>query len=312
MLATHAMTIIRHLQTPGGNFGDDLNLLLWDRLFPDLARLDGQIRLYGVGSLLGGKQDSGVRRVVLGAGLGHPHAAKPDRNWDFRWVRGPFTARAFGLPPALALGDSTTLLPELHPGHESGSSVGFIPHCATWDSFDWDRVASCCGMLAINPHGTPGEVIARMRNCSKILTESLHGAVFADAMAIPWAACVLAHRFNEFKWRDWLATIGRAYEPLVADRPLARAISLHKSWRNRLARAVRYRDDTQYVFLRPVAAATAFDVDRFCASLARYADDDSHFGCSDPACVSAQKQRMVRRCRQFAEEFDLQFNLAWP
>lgn len=32
-------------------------------------------------------------------------------------------------------------------------------------------------------------------------------------MGILWATCVLAHRFNEFKWKDGLESLHRSYEP---------------------------------------------------------------------------------------------------
>ena len=44
---------------PGGNFGDDLNPQLWPRLFPDLGSHRHDARLYGIGTLLGGRHDGG-------------------------------------------------------------------------------------------------------------------------------------------------------------------------------------------------------------------------------------------------------------
>jgi hypothetical protein len=55
-------------------------------------------------------------------------------------------------------------------------------------------------------------------------------------MGIPWSACVLAHRFNDFKWKDWLDTVQRPFAPLVMDRPLVRTIRRSKALANRLAR----------------------------------------------------------------------------
>lgn len=301
------MSLIQHCNVAGGNFGDDINLQLWSRLFPDLSNLTGQVLFYGVGTLLDGRHDATVKKVVLGTGLGSHLASVPDANWDFRWVRGPHTAKAFGLPHELALGDSAILWPELLPGHDHAGPIGLIPHHATWDSFDWASVAQQAAMRVINPGQAPAAVIAQMRGCSRVLTESLHGAICADAMGIPWAACVLAHRFNEFKWRDWLATVNRPHAPLVMQLPLARSITRTKSMANRLARWVRYKRRTRRPALRPVAVATARDVEQVAATLRAYTKCAGNFWCSDPVHVARQKERMLSRCDEFARDYKLLF-----
>ena len=302
---------LHYCRIDGGNFGDDLNLLLWKRLFPNFSDLAGRVQFYGVGTLLDGPQDRRVKKVVLGTGIGELHQAARDGNWDFRWVRGPRTAREFGLPLEAGLGDAAILWPELHTGHASDGPVGLVPHYMTYDSFDWERVARQAGMVVINPRQSPGTVIAQMRGCSRILAESLHGAICADAMGIPWAACVLAHRFNEFKWRDWLETIDRDYAPLVTDRPLVRSISTGKRWANQMARLVHYRASTRHPALRPVAPATASDVQRVAAALHQFARNEDHFRCSPPTTIATQRGRMEARCAAFARDYGLQFRPAW-
>lgn len=299
--------VINYCRIDGGNFGDDLNTLIWSRLFPDLSSLEGRVLLYGVGTLLDGRHNPSIRKVVLGTGIGEIDAALPDPNWDFRWVRGPKSAREFNLSGDLALGDSALLWPELSAGNDQNGPVGLIPHYRTWDSYDWGRVAANAGMLAINPRQAPSDVIRRMRECSRILSESLHGAICADAIGIPWAACILAHRFNEFKWKDWLATVQRPYAPFVADRPLVRTISRPKSLANRVARLLGYQRHTRHPFLRPVAAARAEDAMHVAEALFRYGSVEANFTCSKPADVARQKQRMLERCEEFAKDYELSF-----
>jgi succinoglycan biosynthesis protein ExoV len=299
--------VIKYCRIDGGNFGDDLNTLIWSRLFPDLAQLDGQVLFYGVGTLLDGRHDQSVRKVVLGTGIGEAHAALADPNWDFRWVRGPQSAREFSLSSELALGDSALLWPELQFGTGGQGPIGLIPHYSTWDSYDWASVASDAGMVAINPRQPPTEVLAQMRMCSRILSESLHGAICADAMGIPWSACILAHRFNEFKWKDWLATVGRSFAPFVADRPLVRTISQSKALANQLARCVRYRRYSRHPELRPVAAAMAEDASRVAEALHKYGSCDANFACSKAADVARQKERMLTACHEFATDYNLCF-----
>ena len=301
------MKLIKYCGIDGGNFGDDINLQLWERLFPNLADLKGKVLLYGVGTLLDGRHDQSIKKVVLGTGIGEAHAALTDPNWDFRWVRGPKTAFEFGLSTTDALGDAAILWPELTPGHDAQGPIGLVPHYATWDSYDWVTVARQAGMVAINPRQAPNVVIEQMRSCSRILAESLHGAICADAMGIPWAACVLAHRFNEFKWKDWLATINRPYEPLIMDRPLVRSMPFAKSMANQLARSVQYKKHTRHPSLRPIAAATPHDARAVSQSLQCYIQCDAHFMSSEPLFIAQQKRSMLLRCKAFAHDYKLQF-----
>lgn len=192
-------SLLKYCHIAGGNFGDDLNTLIWPSLFPDLAKLGGRTVFYGVGTLLDGRHDKRKNKVVLGSGIGEANSALSDPNWDFRWVRGPHSAREFKLSKELALGDPAWLWRELQAGADGRGAIGLMPHYATWDSSDWVGVAANAGMVAINPRQAPAAVTAQMRRCSRILSESLRGAVCADAMGIPWSACVLAHRFNDFK-----------------------------------------------------------------------------------------------------------------
>ncbi len=298
---------MKYCQIAGGNFGDDLNTLIWPGLFPDMAKLDGRALFYGVGTLLDGRHDRSVKKVVLGSGVGEARAALADPNWDFRWVRGPSSAREFNLSKELALGDPALLWRELQISADGQGAVGLIPHYATWDSYDWASVALNAGMVAINPRQSPTEVTAQMRRCSRILSESLHGAVCADAMGIPWSACVLAHRFNDFKWKDWLDTVQRPFAPLVMDRPLVRTIRRSKALTNRLARWANYRRYTRYPALRAVAAATVDDARHVSETLYRYGKDEAKFICSKPCDVARQRDRMMTACADFARDYELRF-----
>jgi len=300
---------IKYCPIEGGNFGDALNTMVWDKLFPNLTQLKDGILVYGIGTLLDGRHDRSRKKIVLGSGLGEAHAALPDPNWDFRWVRGPLSAHEFGISSDLALGDPAVLWPELRAGcgGTADGPIGLIPHYRTWDSYDWEAVAAHAGMVAINPRQTPGAVIEQTRGCSRIMAESLHGAICADAMAIPWAPCVLAHRFNDFKWMDWLATVHRPFTPMVADRPLVRSISKTKALANRLARLVHYKAHSRRPAMRPVAKATQADADRVSEALAAYAKNDANFACSKVVDVERQRQRMLAACNAFARDYGLRF-----
>jgi len=292
---------------PGGNFGDDLNLLLWPKLFPDMHQHHCGARLYGIGTLLGDRRDDQVHKIVLGSGQGDSASLRKREGWDFRWVRGPLTSRGVGLATDKALGDSAWLWDGLTGPLAPDHRIGLIPHWATWDGFDWPLVAMLAGMRAINPRGGPHQVASEMRGCRAILTESLHGAIFADAMGIPWAVCRLSYRFNSFKWNDWMQSIQRPFAPYDAALPLAASLACGKAVTNRLARWADFRSDCRYNALRPLRRSTLADAERVAEGLERFGRDNSQFTCSRSSFVVRQKQLMLEECESFARKYGLAF-----
>ena len=89
-----------HWHAPRGNFGDDMNQWFWDDVLPGWRDWAAPGHLIGVGSLLttGLALPAGVKIVAgAGAGYGQPPPMDP-ADWDIRFVRGPRTAAALGLP----------------------------------------------------------------------------------------------------------------------------------------------------------------------------------------------------------------------
>jgi hypothetical protein len=58
---------IRYCPIEGGNIGDTLNTMVWDRLFPDLTKLKEGILVFGIGigTLLDGRDDRSLQKIVL-------------------------------------------------------------------------------------------------------------------------------------------------------------------------------------------------------------------------------------------------------
>ncbi|HEY4073025.1 MAG TPA: polysaccharide pyruvyl transferase family protein [Herbaspirillum sp.] len=300
---------IDYCHIEGGNFGDDLNRTMWYRLFPDIDQLSKEIVVAGIGTILSRKPAAKIRQVVLGAGAGGPRVKLNVGNSDIRWVRGPQSATAVGVAPYLGIGDPAWLYSDLYDAFDAdrGGAIGFIPHWATWRSFDWKKVAADAGLRGIDARLPPAKVMHKMRSCSRILTESLHGAVFADAMGIPWAPVILSHRFNRFKWEDWCASIYRKFDPLVTDRALVDSVGPVKSIANRIAKSINFKAVERPAALRAVKAASADDAEQVAAQLSKYCADDAHFFFSNPLLVEMQKERMLQVCARFAKDYGLTF-----
>lgn len=200
-------------RSPNGNFGDDVNLWIWDLLLPGHPSWAGDVTLIGVGSLLGFRLPEG-RKLVLGTGFGYGKlsALEPARDWDVRCVRGPNTAAALGLPRALGVGDPVTALcrrPEF-AGIERSGEILFVPHwqSAIQPDFDWERICAQAGIACQSPCEDPHKVIRRIAAAKLVLAESLHAAIVADAFRVPWLSVrTTAAGFNAFKWADWAASL---------------------------------------------------------------------------------------------------------
>ncbi len=188
------------------NFGDELNTLLWPRLLPGFFDDDPAEQFLGIGSVLDARHDTGVVKLVAGAGYGDYEAPpRLDANWIIHWVRGPLTARLLGLPEACGLGDPAMLLPE---PCAAGRAVGFMPHFESLDRGAWAEAAAGVGLTLIDPRGDPAAILAAIGDCCLLLSEAMHGVIAANAMRVPWIALRRLASIHRAKWLDWADAAG--------------------------------------------------------------------------------------------------------
>jgi succinoglycan biosynthesis protein ExoV len=201
-----------YCKTPDGNFGDDMNAWFWDALIPDMAALDPDVTLIGIGTIISNAHLSGKGRVLIaGSGVGY---GVVDRsviaNADVAWVRGPRTATALGLPPERAITDPAAAVVRLgliRPQTDGGRRL-FIPHRITAGlALDWDRIGAETGLSVVSPKLDAHAVIGAIAGAELVVTESMHGAILADAFRVPWIAVAISHHFNAFKWGDWADSV---------------------------------------------------------------------------------------------------------
>jgi succinoglycan biosynthesis protein ExoV len=202
-----------------GNFGDDLNLWLWDFLLPGLRDVHPETLLVGVGTVLNrALLPEGQHKLVIGSGFGY--GTLPDmsqkQEWDIRSVRGPLTAQKLGLEPEKGIIDPAVMLADM-PEFQNLPKLykkSFVPH---WESAIvgmWPSVAAQAGLTYIDPCGEAKAVIRQIAQSELIVAESMHGAILADAFRVPWVAVSTSDSINSFKWNDWASTLGVSYQPL--------------------------------------------------------------------------------------------------
>jgi len=211
-----------------GNFGDDLNELIWPRLLPDDVRAAPDTVLVGIGSLLDQARfrdvvTAGKRVFVLGSGAAYGRLPDDYARWTYCAVRGPLTARVIGKPEA-AVTDSAALLarlPDLVPRSARPEETLFMPHHRTLVNSRWQAAAEQAGMTFVDPQWTPDRILACYGRAKLVVTEAMHGAIVADTLRIPWIPVMISPEVSIFKWRDWAASLELAYTP-VALPPTAR------------------------------------------------------------------------------------------
>lgn len=226
---------MKYCKNKDGNFGDDLNEWIWDRLIPGWMTWDDDVTLLGVGTLVNDKRIAafaGERVLVLGTGVGYgggvANRAAP-QGWDFGALRGPRSARMLGLPEELGLVDPAVMiadLPDFQDAERSDTPV-FIPHWQSVRLYDWPRLCTAFGLRYVSPSQDTRSVIRAIAEAPLVIAESMHAAIFAESFRVPWIPIKIGSQFNAEKWIDVFESAGLDIaipELFASTSPLARGL----------------------------------------------------------------------------------------
>lgn len=194
------------------NFGDELNVVLWDQILPrDFLDDDPSELFLGIGSILWDHLPRQPRKFVVGSGYGG-YTAPPDVHdgaWDVVFVRGPRTAALLGLDSRKAICDSAVLIRLLDlPRPPRTSGVAFMPHFGSLDRGAWAEVCRLADIRFIDPTKPVLEIISDILATNLLITEAMHGAIVADALRTPWIGVQPIAPENHMKWLDWSEALG--------------------------------------------------------------------------------------------------------
>lgn len=214
------------------NFGDDINLFLWHHFMPEVVERDDGALLVGIGTVLSDGLPNATTRVVMGSGAGYGHLPGDisRERWKIYGVRGPLTARVLQVNSTLASVDPAVLLPQMDeflPQRREGRV--FVPHWITASDPLWRRAADAAGLEWLDPRQDPKRVIRRLAEADRVVAESMHAAIIADAFGVPWVPVICTHA-SFFKWRDWTASLETEYRPLPIG-PFAQVQALARRFR---------------------------------------------------------------------------------
>lgn len=202
-----------------GNFGDELNRWLWSGFLSETFRETGDDVLFvGIGTVLDRNLPPARLTIVFGTGTGYTPAPSDlsvnSARWRIYGVRGPLSARALNLDARTALTDPAILLatlPEFQGLKRQG--VIFIPHWKSVRYGDWPRICQSLGIEFVDPCQDSKLVVKRIAGAEKVIAESMHAAIIADAFRVPWVPVALSREISPFKWVDWASSLEVSYRP---------------------------------------------------------------------------------------------------
>jgi len=209
-----------------GNFGDDLNAWLWEELLPGRWSDDSDVVFSGIGTIIGHSLPPARKVIVFTSGVGYSPipADFHGGRWVTAAVRGPLSARTLGLPAEAAVADGALLLstlPRLAPlaeGERHGTV--FVPHHqALADDSGWHVAAEAAGVELLDPRLPSETVIGRLRSARRVIADSMHAAIIADSLRVPWIPVVSSSHISSFKWLDWAMSLEVPYEPVRLPAP---------------------------------------------------------------------------------------------
>ncbi|EAQ47946.1 polysaccharide pyruvyl transferase family protein [Leeuwenhoekiella blandensis] len=217
-----------YFKSPKGNFGDDLNPWLWEKLWGDVSQVLQDTYFLGIGSILHNgnkniKELQSENKIVFGSGIrpasDYSHF-QIDPTWDIRFLRGPLSSASLNnkyeyITDAAYAIRHIDNFESLYINQQKKYKISLMPYFHSVEYFDWRTLCADLGIHYISPHSENGveETLKEIAQSEFLITEAMHGAILADALRVPWHRFVLSSphteggRVSEFKWEDWKSSL---------------------------------------------------------------------------------------------------------
>lgn len=279
------------------NFGDELNLFMWDQLLPPgFLDEDASELFLGIGSIILNTWPAEAMKHVMGAGYGE-YSDPPNMNdgtWNISWVRGPLTAERLGLDPALAITDAAVLLRAIDlPPPARENRPAFMPHFQSVARGNWARVCELAGMSYLDPRRDPLELISEIKGASVLVTEAMHGAIVADALRTPFIPVTPTHPSHRYKWEDWARSLDLSLRPMAPI--LSSPTDAYVRFTGRWGEAKRSKAVLTHPLMSPISAAMT----RLAASKLQKIVKSHAPQLSSDAKIAEVTERSLERLNQF-------------
>ena len=212
-----------------GNFGDNLNLWLWERLLPHVLDEDETVAFIGIGTLINDLLPHYTpiarKRVIFSTGVGYGNGKAPiiDDSYKIYCLRGPLSAQKLELPPELAVTDGAVLVRRIfNPTSKKLYKYSYMPHHQL-ASEAWKTLCEKLEFGYVDPTWPTEKVLNAIGQTEVLLTEAMHGAIVADALRVHWIPIISdSATILNSKWKDWCLSVGLEYEPKKIKRLILR------------------------------------------------------------------------------------------
>lgn len=205
------------------NFGDLVTKELLSHFeCTPIYSYDCQADLIGAGSLIQGvpKEFSGV---ILGTGIISDMPLQYRDSLDnctITSVRGELSKASLGLDKNVSTGDLGLIANKLISRPDKKFRIGLLPHYvdknSSWIKSILDKKDP--SVTVIDVEDTAKSVANAIAECELIISSSLHGIIFADALGIPNIWCEISDNVvgKGFKFRDYNSSIDFEQTPYAA------------------------------------------------------------------------------------------------
>ena len=210
---------VTYVRWNGNNFGDNLNDLYFRDVLGiknacgNVQELENGIFVIGFGTIFNGylKQGKNAKLIIFGPGYGII-TQTPRVECSILFVRGPLTCKCLGLPLSFAITDGAYLLRDKIFSFASEEKkifkYGLIPHHNFFSKKTFTKAQNKNENLQlIDPTLPVPDFIKKVAQCEKFICESLHGAILADILSIPFCIRQTSPHFDSFKFLDWTSSV---------------------------------------------------------------------------------------------------------
>lgn len=192
-----------------------------------------QARFIGCGSLLRYINED-YDGYVLGSGFLTSDQAHPLPKARILALRGTQSRDLVGAPASTPLGDPALLLSRFCPTDDLPKryTLGVLPHYS--DKAD-PRIHKLLQRYPAETHfidiqSDPQKVFAEVAQCQYLISTTLHGCIFANALNIPviWPTDKVRHQKRDFKFADYSSVYSKALtsSPFDGSEPLSALLKL--------------------------------------------------------------------------------------
>lgn len=190
-------------------------------------------RLIGCGSLLRYLNED-YDGTILGTGFLRAGEANPLPKARILAVRGKKSRERIGAPLMTPLGDPGLLMAKFCPNRTTQKkyTLGVLPHYVDKENVliqSWlKRYPQETHFIDVQ--NTPESVMNEIARCQFILSTSLHGCIFADALKVPviWPGIAGREAEREYKFADYSSVFSKELKPAFLDgnEPLSKLLKL--------------------------------------------------------------------------------------